>query len=246
MYSVLVGDRRIEDVIRPTYWPRLSVVPATVGLADIEFQLAEKHMRYRTALAEQDLKGLSHLVPFYAVLDRALADLPADRFDVVLLDTHPDVSFLTLSALTTSDGLLCPIPVGMLDFASTGEFFRVVSEYTEMLREADARRPMLRRAARPFDYRFISIVPSLYDPRHEPEQRLLGFLKYTYGDNLLEPVLYSKAMRRTSFMRKTLFEANAGRDDDADLDPRTAARLMESILAMGVRVEDQIRATWRA
>src|SRR3546814_7380797 len=41
MYSVLVGERRIEDVIRKTYWPGLSIVPATVGLADMEYQMAE-------------------------------------------------------------------------------------------------------------------------------------------------------------------------------------------------------------
>ena len=246
MYSVLVGERRIEDVIRKTYWPGLSIVPATVGLADMEYQMAERHMRYRSALAMQDLGALSTMLPFYAVLDRALAELPVDRFDVVLLDTHPDVSFLTLSALTTSDALLCPIPVGMLDFASTGEFFRVIHDYTESLRTADARRPMLRRAKLPFDYRFISIVPSLYDPNHDSERKLLNFLKYTYDQYLLEPVLYSKAMRRSSLERKTLFEAVPGTGKNADLDPRTASRLMESILAMGRRIEDQIRGEWRA
>ncbi len=246
MYSVLVGERRLEEVIRTTYWPGLSIVPATVGLADMEYQMAERHMRYRSALAMQDLASLSTMLPFYAVLDRALSELPVDRFDIILLDTHPDVSFLTLSALTTSDALLCPIPVGMLDFASTGEFFRVIHDYTESLREADARRPMLRRARQPFDYRFISIVPSLYDPNHDSERKLLNFLKYTYDQYLLDPVLYSKAMRRSSLERKTLFEAVPGTGKNADLDPRTASRLMDSILAMGRRIEDQIRGVWRA
>ncbi len=246
MYGVLLGERRLEEVIRPTYWPGLSIVPATVGLADMEYQLADRHMRYRNALEREDLGALSHMVPFYGVLDRALAELPADTFDVVLVDTHPDVSFLTVAALATSDALLCPIPVGMLDFASTGEFFRVVAEYSEIVRDAEVRRPTLRRSKTPFDYKFMSIVPSLFDPRHEPETRLLGFLQYTYGNHLLEPVLYSKAMRRSSLERKTLFEAVPGRGDNADLDARTAARLMESILVMARRVEDQIRSEWRA
>jgi chromosome partitioning protein len=246
MYGVLLGERGIDEVIRPTYWPGLSIVPATIGLADMEYQLADRHMRYRSALEREDLAALSRMVPFYGVLDRALADLPPDAFDVVLVDTHPDVSFLTVSALATSDALLCPIPVGMLDFASTGEFFRVVAEYSEIVREAEARRPTMARARRPFDYKFISIVPSLFDPRHEPETRLLGFLQYTYGSHLLEPVLYSKAMRRSSLERKTLFEAVAGRGDNADLDVRTASRLMESMLGMARRVEDLIRREWRA
>lgn len=246
MYSVLIGERQMSDVIRPTYWPGLSIVPATIGLADVEFQIAELQGRYRAALATSDLEALSTMVPFYAVLDRALADVPPDKFDVILIDTHPDVSFLTLSALTTSDALLCPIPVGMLDYASTGEFFRVIADYTEEIGRVDNRRPVLRRAKAPFDYRFMSIVPTLFDPNHEPERQMLRYLQYTYDTHLLEPVLFSKAMRRSSLQRRTLFEAVPGTGENADLDPRTARRLMDSVLGMTQRVEDQIRTSWRA
>src|SRR3546814_18709527 len=104
---------------------------------------------------------------------------------------------------------------------------------------------MLRRAKLPFDYRFISIVPSLYDPNHDSGRKLLNFLKYTYDQYLLDPVLYSKAMRRSSLERKPLFEAVPGTGKNADLDPRPVSRLMESIHAMGRRIKDKIRVAWR-
>src|SRR3546814_13573290 len=91
----------------------------------MEYQMAERHMRYRSSLAMQDLGALSTMLPFYAVLDRALAGLTADRFAVVQLATHPAVSFLTLSLTPTSDALLCTTPARRLDVASKIEMTTV-------------------------------------------------------------------------------------------------------------------------
>lgn len=89
MYDVLIGGRRIEEVILPTEVPGLEVAPATLDLAGAEIELVSAMSReYRLREALNGAK---------------------DKYDYVLIDAPPSLGLLTINALSTADAALVPI-----------------------------------------------------------------------------------------------------------------------------------------
>lgn len=91
LYPVLLGDARVEDLIKPTGVKRLDLVPAEVNLAGAEVDVPRME-RYLQRLRE-------------AI--RPLAD--TDRYDFIFVDCPPSLGILTMNALTAADAILLPI-----------------------------------------------------------------------------------------------------------------------------------------
>ena len=89
IYDVVVLGRPLLEVAIPIkHVPRLTLVPATVGLAGAELELADLPLREsRLRLA---LDGLND-------------------FDYVLLDTPPSLGLLTINCLVAADAMLIPL-----------------------------------------------------------------------------------------------------------------------------------------
>ena len=87
--DVLVSDRALADVVRPTATPGLFVAPAGEALATVDMHLA-------SAMARE------------FVLERALR-VVRPRFDDIVIDTAPYLGLLTINALAASDYVLVPV-----------------------------------------------------------------------------------------------------------------------------------------
>lgn len=89
LYHVLLGHAGVDQVVRSTAVPGLSLAPANTQLIGAEIELVSELAR------ETRLK-------------KALA--PAlQNYDVVLLDCPPSLGLLTVNALTAADGVLIPL-----------------------------------------------------------------------------------------------------------------------------------------
>lgn len=91
-YDALVGNASLDDVLRSTTVPRLSVAPAGMALAGAEIELIDderRHFRLRDALDE---------------LVRARPDLT-----YVIIDCPPSLGLLTVGAMTASDAVMIPL-----------------------------------------------------------------------------------------------------------------------------------------
>ncbi len=89
IYDVIIGQTPAREVVRPTDFPFLSLLPSHIRLVGAEIELVAQEER------EQALKI-------------ALSEV-RDDFDIVLLDCPPSLGLLTLNGLTASDTVLIPV-----------------------------------------------------------------------------------------------------------------------------------------
>ena len=96
LYPVLLGEKPIEDVIQPTKWNNLNVIPSEVDLAgaELEFGVREDRLEMvRNAL-------------------RPVRD--AGAFDYIILDCPPSLGIVMTSSLVACDSVLIPIQAEFL------------------------------------------------------------------------------------------------------------------------------------
>ena len=96
LYPVLLGEKSIEDVIQPTKWDNLNVIPSEVDLAGAELEFgarADRLEMIRNALAPVKDSG---------------------AFDYIILDCPPSLGIVMTSSLVASDGVLIPIQAEFL------------------------------------------------------------------------------------------------------------------------------------
>jgi chromosome partitioning protein len=106
--------RRILDVIRPTNFPGLDIIPANLELQEYE---------YETPLeASKTASGAGRT--FFTRITDAVTEVD-DRYDVVVIDCPPQLGYLTLTALTASTAVLVTIHPQMLDVMSMSSVAKV-------------------------------------------------------------------------------------------------------------------------
>ena len=96
LYPVLLGQKGIADVIEPTKWSNLNVIPSEVDLAGAELELAAREDRL-------------------VMIKNALAPVvESAAFDYILLDCPPSLGIVMTSSLVAADGVLIPIQAEFL------------------------------------------------------------------------------------------------------------------------------------
>lgn len=96
LYGVLLGTKELDEVIQPTKWNNLNVIPSEVDLAgaELEFSLRDDRLEMiRNALAPVKEAGV---------------------FDYILLDCPPSLGIVMASSLAAADGVLIPIQAEFL------------------------------------------------------------------------------------------------------------------------------------
>ncbi|MBI0534742.1 ParA family protein [Roseomonas sp. KE2513] len=108
-YALLVGDRSLGDLIRPSKIPGLDLLPADNDLAGAEIEMVAMEDRERR-LAQ--------------ALDRDPATL--SRYDYVLMDCPPSLGLLTLNALVAAQSVLVPLQTEFFALEGISQMTRTV------------------------------------------------------------------------------------------------------------------------
>lgn len=118
LLPLFAGDQAdLHYAIRPTYWDGVDLVPASSALFSAEFILPSRQLRERS-------------FQFWRTLDFGLDTLRSE-YDVIICDTPPSLSYLTVNALMASDGIVMPLPPNNLDFASSAQFWDLFKDLAD-------------------------------------------------------------------------------------------------------------------
>lgn len=122
---LIYGDQKdLRYAVKSTYWDGLDVIPACPALFAAEF-----HIPSQVALQRNKTDWM-----FWNLIAEGLEPL-RQEYDVIVLDTAPALSYLTINAMIAGDGLVMPLPPRSLDYASSTQFWSLFSDLVSTFRE---------------------------------------------------------------------------------------------------------------
>jgi chromosome partitioning protein len=222
LYGAIRYDERqrrdLSEIVRPTYYAGLDLVPGNVELMEFEHESPK-------ALAEKR----SGDALFFARVAQALASVE-ERYDVVIIDCPPHLGFLTLSALCAATALLITVHPQMLDVMSMCQFLIMTSDLLSVVAKAGGN----------MDYDWMRYLVTRYEPSDGPQTQMVGFMRSLFGERMLtNAMLKSTAISDAGITKQTLYEVSREQFTRATYD-----RAIEALESVNGEIENLIRASW--
>lgn len=209
----------MKEVVRPTYFSGVSIVPGNLELMEFEHQ-TPRHIMSSKGRPE-DL--------FFRRVARAISEID-DDFDVVVIDCPPQLGFLTMGALNAATGMIVTIHPQMVDVASMSQFLLMTSELVSVIEDAGGK----------LDYDFLKFLVTRHDPRDVPEQEIVALLRDLFGSDVFAATAWkSTAIANAGLTKQSLFELSRG-----SVGRTVYERAMESINAVNEEAEGLINRVW--
>jgi chromosome partitioning protein len=202
--------------VRKTHWPRLDLIPANLSLYGAEFALANRQnteagFRFYRALS----LGLEPLLPNY---------------DIVVIDTPPSLSYVTMNALYAATGLLVPVPPAMMDFASANLFFSLLADILKTVDTAEGGKKV---------YDFLGLLISQYEPGNVIHQTIHDWVRAAFQNRVLLNSMGKSAALRVGPEMLTAYELTS-----TQANRRTLVRALEYLEGVNGEIERLVRAQW--
>lgn len=219
--AIRYDDDRVpmRDIVRPTYFSGISIVPGNLELMEFEHQTPRHMMENRSRPDEL----------FFRRVARAIEDVESD-FDVVVIDCPPQLGFLTMGALNAATGMVVTVHPQMVDVASMSQFLLMTSDLISVIEDAGGR----------LDYDFLRFLITRHDPRDVPEQEIVGLLRDVFDSDVLAATAWkSTAIANAGLTKQSLYELSRGSVGRSVYD-----RAMESINGVNEGIIDLIYDVW--
>lgn len=145
---------------------RLHIITSIIDLAPMEMEMLARASREK-------------------ILDRALKPVRAD-YDFILIDCPPQLSILTINALSCADGVLIPVKTDYLAYRGLTQLQDSIQEIQELINPG---------------LKVLGVIATLYDTRVADDREILALLRKEY--NLLGVV------KRLAVAKKGIYDGKA-------------------------------------
>lgn len=207
----------LDYAIRPTYWQGIDLVPATSVLFSAEFVLPGRQ------------RDEGHGFQFWNVLHYGI-EQARQKYDAIILDTPPALSYVTINAMMAADGIITPLPPNALDFASSVQFWDLFYDLTKEL--------VSRGKSKKFD--FVDVLLTKVDPGDIATNVVREWISAAYGSKVL-PVEIPKTATAASASAEfgSIYDMRSG-----SASSRTIKRAMDAYDQFVDIVESQMVGAW--
>ena len=154
VYDLLVNEVPVEELIRPAVCENVDLIPATINLAGAEVELVSAMSR------EWRLR-------------RGLASV-RDQYHVLLIDSPPSLSLLTLNALAAADRALVPIQCEYYALEGISQLLKTLTLVKQHLNH---------------DLSVGGVVLTMHDPRVRLTQQVAEEVRRYFGDQAMDTVI---------------------------------------------------------
>lgn len=144
----------------------LHIITSIIDLAPMEMEMLSRASREK-------------------ILDRALKSVRED-YDFILIDCPPQLSILTINALSCADGVLIPVKTDYLAYRGLTQLQDSIREIKELINP---------------ELKVVGVLATLHDTRVTDDREILGLLKEEY--NLLGVV------KRLAVAKKGIYDGLA-------------------------------------
>ncbi|MBR0554436.1 plasmid partitioning protein RepA [Ciceribacter sp. L1K23] len=211
--------KSIVDIIQPTNFPNLDVVPANLELQEYE---------YETPIAMQR-KDSSAGKLFYTRIGQALEEVD-DRYDVVVVDCPPQLGYLTLTALTAATSVLITVHPQMLDIMSMSQFLLMLGDILKSVEQVGVN----------VSLDWFRYLITRYEPTDIPQQQMVGFMQSMFAQQMMKNhMVKSTAVSDAGLTKQSLYEV-----EKSQFTASTYDRARESMDAVNAEVVDLMNAAW--
>ncbi|MBY5775241.1 plasmid partitioning protein RepA [Rhizobium leguminosarum] len=209
----------ISEVIQPTNFPGLDIVPANLELQEYEYQ---------TPLAASNKSSPDGRL-FFTRISNALKEVE-DQYDVIVIDCPPQLGYLTLTALTASTSVLITVHPQMLDIMSMSQFLLMLGGILESIKSAGARVKL----------NWFRYLVTRYEPTDGPQAQMVGFMQAMFSKRMLQNhMLKSTAISDAGITKQTLYEVEKNQFTRSTYD-----RALECLNAVNGEITGLIHKAW--
>jgi chromosome partitioning protein len=192
------GRRSITEIIQPTNFPNLHIVPANLELQEYE---------YETPLAMQRKDSMDGKL-FYTRIGKALAEVD-DQYDVVVIDCPPQLGYLTLTALTAATSVLITVHPQMLDIMSMSQFLLMLGDILKSVEGAGVS----------VSLDWFRYLITRFEPMDVPQQQMVGFMQSMFAQQMMKNhMVKTTAVSDAGLTKQTLYEVERSQFTSATYD----------------------------
>ena len=208
----------VKGAIQKTYWPGIDLIAANLSLYSAELELPTNQ-----------LKGMAGY-EFWSVLNKGL-DFVREDYDVILIDTAPALSYVTINALVAANGIIIPMPPDMLTFTSSAGFVDLFNDLLDGFYTKNGKSK---------EYSFIDVLLTKVEADDRNTATIREWVKSVFG-NMLMPIEIPKTAVATNSSSElgTIYDMKKG-----SIDSRTYKRAHHAYEEFARQVENQLIAIW--